>query len=162
MLCHRLWTEVLGVFGPARATDCFLSIGTGMPRNTPVLRPGLFPDFKYNVARSFAAVATNTEITHILFRTLIDAFAPRPLARKYWRMNVQKVIPGEDKFVRPGWFGGKKEFVKGLDDYDDPGALDDVEAARGRLTDWTKEFIRTEEKMIQDCAASLRRSSGFK
>ncbi|THC97192.1 hypothetical protein EYZ11_003301 [Aspergillus tanneri] len=31
-----LWTKVLGVSGPARSIDCFLSIGTGISANSPL------------------------------------------------------------------------------------------------------------------------------
>lgn len=39
-----------------------------------------------------ASIATNSEITNILFRSLINAFAPRAPLKKYWRLNVSDGI----------------------------------------------------------------------
>lgn len=80
------------MFGPARTTDCFLSIGTGIPANMPVNQTsnGL-DDFK--VATAVPNVATNTQIVNILFRCLINVFTPKPQGKKYWRLNIGEEIP---------------------------------------------------------------------
>jgi hypothetical protein len=152
---NRLWTEVLGVYGPARATDCFLSIGTGMAANDPVLQLHLLPE--HDVESSYVSVAGNSELINILFRTLIDAFAPVGREKKYWRMNVHMDIAAEEKVVNTGWLGLKKEIVRMLNNYEDPGALDDVKSALGKLTDWTKAYI-VQEEMIMDCASAIGRN----
>ncbi|KAJ5174317.1 uncharacterized protein N7482_000194 [Penicillium canariense] len=151
-----LWTEVLGVFGPTRATDCFLSIGTGMAANAPVLQPGIIPS--HAVEESYVSVATNSELINIMFRTLMDAFAPLVRQSKYWRMNVHKDIVNEKKVVEGGWLNWKKDAVTGINNYENPGALDDVKAALGKLTDWTKEYIVQEQTMIGECAAAIGRN----
>ncbi|OJJ96526.1 hypothetical protein ASPACDRAFT_63445 [Aspergillus aculeatus ATCC 16872] len=75
-----LWTGVLCVFGPTRETDYFLSIRTGMAANVAVAQPEVF--FK-EAMMSFASIATNTESTHLLSRSLVDVFAPKAQKRKY-------------------------------------------------------------------------------
>jgi hypothetical protein len=82
----RLWTELLGVFGPARSTNAFLSIGTGIPKKEEIWDPA--KAYFSDTVETFATVATDSQITHMLFRTLLDAFAPRPAGRKYWRLNI--------------------------------------------------------------------------
>ncbi|KAJ5689918.1 hypothetical protein N7462_004310 [Penicillium macrosclerotiorum] len=150
-----LWTEVLGVFGPARSTDCFLSIGTAIASNTKVERiklPG--PE----TLKSYISVATNSEITHIMFRTLIDAFAPAARQKKYWRLNVSRPIPGEEKVIEEGYLWWKKKhLVKVLDNYESPGELDDLQALK-KLEVWTKDYIEQEVKLIQGCVEAIRNS----
>ncbi|KAF3388415.1 Phospholipase A I [Penicillium rolfsii] len=153
-----LWTEVLGVFGPTRATDCFLSIGTGIAANAPVIQPGIIPS--HAVEESYISVATNSELMNIMFRTLLDAFAPVVREHKYWRMNVYKDVLTENKVVEGGWLNWKNEVVSATNNYESPGDLDDVKAALGKLTDWTKEYIVQEQTMIADCAAAIARNIG--
>ncbi|KAG9649344.1 hypothetical protein KCU95_g15836, partial [Aureobasidium melanogenum] len=63
-----LWNEVLSVFGPTRPTNCFLSIGTGIAKNVGI-------NSLLSLPEALASAATNSELTHILFRTLLDAYA---------------------------------------------------------------------------------------
>ncbi|OJJ45838.1 hypothetical protein ASPZODRAFT_167556 [Penicilliopsis zonata CBS 506.65] len=150
-----LWFEVLGVFGPTRETDCFLSIGTGMAANVAVAQPGfLFKD----AMMSFSSLATNTESTHLLFRTLVDAFAPCPQAKKYFRLNVSKELPEPDDHqgIFAVFFGKKKEEVN-LKDYEDPGSLDDVDVIP-KLKEWTKEWIAGQHGLIKACGESIARN----
>lgn len=130
-----------------------------MAANDPVLQPHLLPE--HDAERNNVSVAGNSELINILFRTLIDAFAPVGREKKYWWMNVHKDI-AEEKVVRTGWLGLKKEIVRVLNNYEDPGALDDVESALGKLTDWTKAYIVQEEKMIMDCASAVGRNLSVK
>jgi len=44
-------------------------------------------------ADGVAGIATNSEITNILFRSLLNAFAPQGMAKKYWRFNVGDGLP---------------------------------------------------------------------
>jgi hypothetical protein len=145
----RLWTEVLAVFGPARPTDCFLSIGTGLPANRALPKPGIMGS--HEVEEAFAAIATNTEITHILFRSLINAFAPVAARNKYWRLNVSQPIPQwvEEK---QGWIWKWKETH--MDDYEDVGDLDDIDALK-KLIEMTEKYVTKHGRWITDCAAAL-------
>ncbi|KZL86140.1 protein kinase subdomain-containing protein [Colletotrichum incanum] len=98
-----LWTEVLGTFGLARQTNCFLSIGTGMPSNQALSKFGLIgsPLTSNSTEKALASIATNTEISNILFQAVIDAYAPLPGVRKYWRLNVATKQDGKDDFQSP-------------------------------------------------------------
>ncbi|UNI22755.1 hypothetical protein JDV02_008616 [Purpureocillium takamizusanense] len=147
-----LWTEVLAVFGPARPTSCFLSIGTGMAANQSITAPGAVPS--HTVEAAFAAVATNTELTNILFRALVNAFAPRPMEKKYWRLNVSQEIPAWDEEKRT-WFGlGGTSIVHHQQDYKDVGALDDVGALKA-LIEMTGKYIGDQDAIIGECAKAL-------
>ena len=145
----RLWTEVLGVFGPARPTACFLSLGTGTPANTALTDPGVIPS--HDVERAFAAIATNTEIVNILFRSLINAFAPAATAKKYWRLNVSEAIPAWDEQTNT-WKG--KKTVHHLDDYKNVGDLDDIKALE-ELAQRTEKYIKAQAESIDECAKAL-------
>ncbi|KAL9564321.1 hypothetical protein ACKAV7_011512 [Fusarium commune] len=79
-----LWNEVLSVFSPARSTNCFLSIGTGIAAAKAV---GDVRNLK-GFTESVASIATNSEIINLIFRSLINAFAPKPMAKKYYRFNL--------------------------------------------------------------------------
>ncbi|CEJ54942.1 hypothetical protein PMG11_01228 [Penicillium brasilianum] len=133
-----LWTEVLGVYGPTRETDCFLSIGTGMASNVAVAQPGF--NFK-GAMMSFSSIATNTESTHLLFRYLVDAFAPCPQIKKYWRLNVVKEKKGSDP-----------------KDYESPGELDAVAEIK-KLAAWTNEWIAAQQDIIKTCSEAIGRNS---
>lgn len=129
-----------------------------MAANAPVIQPGIIPT--HEVEESFISVATNSELINIMFRTLLDAFAPVVRERKYWRMNVYKDVLTEGKVVEGGWLNWKKDVVAVTNNYENPGALDDVNAALGKLTDWTKEYIVQEQATIADCAAAIARNIG--
>jgi hypothetical protein len=83
-----------------------------------------------------SAIATNTEIIHILFRTLIDAFAPKPGGSKYWRLNIGTMVD---------------------DNYAKIGDLDDVKALAA-LLEVTKKYIADNAAMIAQCADALKSS----
>ncbi|KAL1613498.1 hypothetical protein SLS54_010563 [Diplodia seriata] len=84
-----LWNEIVGVFGATRPTDCFLSIGTGIPANEMLGNLGGTDWAKIKeFMGAMASIATNTQITHILFGTLIKALAPVAAEQKYWRLNL--------------------------------------------------------------------------
>ncbi|KAH0031119.1 hypothetical protein KCU80_g11312, partial [Aureobasidium melanogenum] len=142
-----LWNEVLSVFGPTRPTNCFLSIGTGIPKNVGI--NGLL-----SLPEALASAATNSELTHILFRTLLDAYAPTSVTHKYWRLNVSVEIPAWDE-EKSEWLGLKKYTVKHLDNYEDPGALDDLLAV-GKLEEMTKGYIKAQDEVISQCVKALQ------
>lgn len=141
----------MGVFGPARPTNCFLSIGTGIPANRPLPKPGVLGS--HEVEESFAAIATNSQIIHVLFRTLVDAFAPQPKAKKYWRLTVGEEIPEWDEEKTSWLFWKTKE--KHLDNYKNVGELDDIGALEG-LMQMTNSYIVAQDGQIGDCANALK------
>lgn len=122
---------MLSVYGFTRKTDCFLSIGTGIAANSNLLclkdrAPGYF---------SLASAATNSEITHILFRTLLTAFAPNNGRKKYWRFKIEGRI--EEK-----------------DDYKGVGDLDDFKAL-SLLLDRDAAYCDSKSDDIQECANAI-------
>jgi hypothetical protein len=125
---------VLDVFGPARRTDCFLSIGTGIPANHAVGRAGIIS--RDELAKGLSAAATNTQLTHILFKALLNAYAPNTGTKKYWRLNVGEAIPGQDNY-------------KPLGEMDDLTKIDELHKL-------TKSYIKAQESLIEDCASTLR------
>lgn len=117
-----LWNEVLSVFGPTRPTSCFLSIGTGVDQAKSI--PSNLMAHPIDFVHGMVGAATNTEVTNILFRSLINSFAPKNVTKKYWRFNVGDGLPdwveGED---------GKYRWVlKGTRVEEKIGDLDDVNA----------------------------------
>ena len=122
-----------------------------MAPNVPIDQPGLT---FVKAMLSFASVATNTESTHLLFSGLIKAFAHRPGAEKYWRLNVSK-DPPEDS-----WFRGLLDKVFGpkdspLKNYASPGELDSVKAIE-KLKEWTEEWIDAQQYLIGKCTAAIQ------
>lgn len=150
MTLRRLWTEVLAVFGPARPTSCFLSIGTGLGANQALISPGTLGS--HDVEASFAAAASNTELTHILFRSLVNAFAPQIMTKKYWRLNVSELIPAWDEEKRKWIF--QKYTVHHNQDYKAVGDLDDVGALK-ELMEMTKKYVGDQDGIIAECAKAL-------
>ncbi|KAF2875149.1 acyl transferase/acyl hydrolase/lysophospholipase [Massariosphaeria phaeospora] len=146
-----LWTETLSVFGPARSTDCFLSVGTGIPANQDIPRPSQVTKVMDTV-EAFASIATNSELIHILFRTLIDAFAPHPGGKKYWRMNIGTRIGDWDE--NTGTWPLTNKVVHHYDDYAKIGELDDAKALEG-LRKVTATYIEENKGMINECARVL-------
>lgn len=148
LLPCRLWTEILAVFGPARTTDCFLSIGTGVPKNVAL-------KVDTGIIGALSSVATNTEITHILFRTLINAYAPTPVTDKYWRLNIGKEVAEWDE--KKEHYFSADTIEKHLDNYEDPGQMDDV-SALPHLVDMTNAYTKAQDTTIGQCAEKLKRS----
>ncbi|KAE8316851.1 acyl transferase/acyl hydrolase/lysophospholipase [Aspergillus transmontanensis] len=130
-----LWNEVLSVYGAGRPISCFLSIGTGIPKKRSM--GGL-----WNLPFSLAAAATNSEITHILFRTLLDAYAPEVLQEKYWRLNVGREIPawGED--------------AKVVDNEEVPD-LDGIKDIKEFLKK-TELYIKEQDDLIESCVDTIK------
>ncbi|KAI1176857.1 acyl transferase/acyl hydrolase/lysophospholipase [Nemania sp. FL0916] len=157
-----LWTEMLGVFGAARATGCFLSLGTGIDANLALIQPGKIPAF--SAMASFAAVATNAELMHSVFRGLIDAYAPLPQTPKYWRLSVYKAVEEWYATIEPGSLD--KYFVEGSEetprDYEPIPKFDDPKGARGRLMEMVNEYLERKdvEMSIEACADALCQNQG--
>jgi hypothetical protein len=146
--------ETLAVFGPARSTNCFLSVGTGIPANVDLPQPGKITKIVSTV-EAFASVATNSEIVHILFRTLIDAFAPHPGVKKYWRMNIGTKIPDWDEKENNWIF--KNKVIHHNDNYAEIGELDQISALPA-LKKVTEAYIDQNKGMIDECAHALAAS----
>jgi hypothetical protein len=97
-------------------------------------------------------IATNSEVMNILFRSLINAFAPRGMARKYWRFNVGDGLPdwveGED--------GEWRWVLRGEREEKETGALDDV-GLIGVTRTRAEEYMRAEGfgVMAKECASAL-------
>ncbi|KAF8522563.1 acyl transferase/acyl hydrolase/lysophospholipase [Hysterangium stoloniferum] len=129
-----LWNECIDVFGAARSTNCFLSIGTGIPANFPLGKPGVV--FNTDFALGLSSIATNAEVIDILLRVVLDAYAPHAGLKKYFRFSVYERIPGEDNFK-------------------DVGDLADI-TKEAMLEQMTVAYIGREEKMVQGCIQALR------
>jgi hypothetical protein len=102
-------------------------------------------------AESVASIATNSEITNILFRSLINAFAPQGMAKKYWRFNVGDGLPDwvkEDGVWKWKLLAGRKE--------EKVGDLDDVEAI-SRTEERARTYLQrpAADKMVAECAEAL-------
>ncbi|KAE8402715.1 acyl transferase/acyl hydrolase/lysophospholipase [Aspergillus pseudonomiae] len=132
-----LWNEVLSVYGAGRPISCFLSIGTGIPKNRAL--GGIF-----KLPTSLAANATNSEIMHILFRTLLDAYAPQTMRAKYWRLNVGHEIPG--------WPEDPKAAKK-----NDLPELDDIKGIYG-FVEKTEQYITQQADLIRRCVETIQES----
>ncbi|ORY09149.1 acyl transferase/acyl hydrolase/lysophospholipase [Clohesyomyces aquaticus] len=93
----RIWTEILSFYSPAQPTVCFLSIRTDIPPNAAVPRPRDVIAWKLNKIRKrstaaitgYSSAATSSEATHVLFDTLMNAFAPNPAVSNYWCLNIE-------------------------------------------------------------------------
>jgi len=99
-------------------------------------------DPKQHGTQGFSAIATNTQIIHVLFRALINAFAPKATGKKYWRLNI-----GEET-------GGLGEDLKDLHSYKATGDLDDTGALK-ELMKMTEEYIAAQKDEIDACAEAL-------
>ncbi|CAI4216176.1 unnamed protein product [Parascedosporium putredinis] len=125
-----LWNEVLSVFGPARSTSCFLSIGTGVPLRAAVHdRNGQHP-----------------------LPLSAQRLRPRPMGKKYWRFNVGDGLPDcveED--------GAWKWKLRGQRVEDKVGELDDVKVIPTTERK-AKEYIQhpDAQKMMDECAQALK------
>lgn len=122
----------MSVFGATRPANCFLSIGTGIPANKEVMFSKV-PTHKFE--DELISVIINAELTHILFRTLIDAYAPVPRVKKYWRFNVNEETPDGN--------------------YKSVGEIDDVKFDL-KLMKMTDKYIATQEDSIHECAKALQ------
>lgn len=143
------------MFGPARTTDCFLSIGTGIPANAPMNQTSNGLNV-FKVALAVPNVATNTQIVNILFRCLINAFAPKPQGKKYWRLNIGEEIPAWNEKAYPFWdiFHQFEKDIMHMQDYKKLGDLDDVDALP-ELVKMTEQYIAAQDQDISECAAAL-------
>jgi len=141
-----LWNEVLAVYGPKQETACCLSIGTGIPHNVALGEIKLRKPYNTDYIEELASIATNTQLTHVLFHALIDSYAPAPGVRKYWRLNL-----GEDPAEL------KKEIS--TKDYPQLGDLDDV----GGMQDMINRTIAymnepANKVLIEDCGKTIKAS----
>ncbi|KAB8276500.1 acyl transferase/acyl hydrolase/lysophospholipase [Aspergillus minisclerotigenes] len=92
VLTTLLWNEVLSVFGAGRPIDCILSIGTGIPKNQV---PG---ESVKGAITGLGSAITNTELANILFRTLIDAYAPE--SRRLDITQIDGFIERTEQYIK--------------------------------------------------------------
>ncbi|KAF4996354.1 hypothetical protein FDECE_12498 [Fusarium decemcellulare] len=143
-----LWNEVLQVFGPLRTTDCFLSIGTGIPLSETL--PGVSNPVAF--AEDLSGITTNSDVVNILFRSLINAFAPRGMAKKYWRFNFGDGLPdwvGKDGVGR--WRSLAKREESNLGELDD---VNIIEITKQRARDYMNDPNFTTP--LHECVNALR------
>ncbi|KAJ1716700.1 acyl transferase/acyl hydrolase/lysophospholipase [Aspergillus flavus] len=133
-----LWNEVLSVFGAGRPIDCILSIGTGIPKNQ------VFGESVKGAITGLGSAITNTELANILFRTLIDAYAPESRRLKYIRLNVGREIEDwpEDAMEK------ENEELAEMD------SLTQIDGFIER----TEQYIKEQEPRIRRCASTLNRN----
>jgi len=149
----KLWYELLVVFGIARPTACFPPINTGTGTGTPAKSalPSNFVLHQIDRPNAIAAVTTNSEIPNILFRTLINAFAPNGGEKKYFHFSVGDGLPDWVE-AEPGvWkWGARRE--------EDIGDLDDV-AKIGLIDAKAREYISSNEAqgLVGDCVAAMKK-----
>ncbi|KAI8190734.1 hypothetical protein KHU50_008767 [Colletotrichum sp. SAR 10_65] len=148
-----VWNEVLAVFGPARDTTCFLSIGTGVPVASILPRIELnWANVKNPAAivEGFASLATNTEVINTLFRSLINNFAPRSQVLKYWRFNVGDGLP-EYIIDKKVWEASNKDGRGDVDiQMDDSAKVLEIETQ-------AKKYLESDraKDMLHECAEAL-------
>ncbi|KAI8169537.1 hypothetical protein K4K49_003806 [Colletotrichum sp. SAR 10_70] len=105
---------------------------------------------------ALAALTTNTEITNVLFGSLINSFCPKNETKKYWRFNV-----GDgwvDLVQKDGvWVEGSDSEAKGVDiDMDDSGKKKQLEDDAIKYMD-AKGPIQLQK--LTECAAALKDDS---
>ncbi|KAF9762686.1 hypothetical protein IL306_003352 [Fusarium sp. DS 682] len=145
-----LWNEVLKVFTAVRMTDCFLSIGTG----TPLSEKLPFITSPLGMISALGGIAANRDVVNLLFRCLIDAFAPRGTTHKYWRFDFGDGLPdwAEVEGVGKWVYLTKREETE-------LGDIDDIDL-KDMIIRKTEEYMSEPgfEKQLADCAAALERS----
>lgn len=104
-------------------------------------------------AIAMPSIATNSEITNILFRALINAFAPQGMAKKYWRFSVGDGFPDwvkENGVWKWKLLGERKE--------EDIGELDDVKAIQ-QTENRAKSYLQSPAaaQMVGEAADAMRR-----
>ncbi|KAF4838828.1 Calcium-independent phospholipase A2-gamma [Colletotrichum tropicale] len=157
------WKEVSMAFGLGSTVRCFLSIGTGATsaKEFPTIGFSLLQIRKLAKLKdafldALAALTTNTEITNVLFGSLINSFCPKNETKKYWRFNV-----GDgwvDLVQKDGvWVEGSDSEAKGVDiDMDDSGKKKQLEDDAIKYMD-AKGPIQLQK--LEDCAAALKDDS---
>ncbi|KAK2009896.1 patatin-like phospholipase [Colletotrichum eremochloae] len=150
-----LWNEVLTTFGAKREAACFLSLGTGVPprQELPSAQADLSDLGKpIRIVTGLAGIATNTDIANVLFRTLINAFAPPAGVKKYWRFSVGDglcdwvKVDGVHKWRITSPKVETKEYI----------AMDDP-TMKAKIRSLAEAYVDSDEgkAMIQDCADAL-------
>ena len=108
--------------------------------------------------KSFASIATNSEATHIIFSTLINAYSPEALGKKYYRLNVGEKVEEWDEKVNTGFWPFQKQVTKKhLQDYKDVGELDALDKL-GELTEMTERYIKEQNDLIGEVRDALKRN----
>jgi hypothetical protein len=102
-------------------------------------------------AIGMSSIATNTEVMNILFRSLINAFAPLSMASKYWRFSFGDGLPHWSEKDGVGqWENLTERTPQTL------GELDDLKMVEKTRT-MTEEYMDLDvfKQMVAECAAGL-------
>lgn len=153
LMGDRLWNELSTVYGVKRSTACFLSIGTGIPANEALSD---IPHTLWTLPKvptfisNLSSVPSNTQMMHLLFSALLDAYAPSPGTHKYFRLNV-----GQDRAHDDDETSG--------DTFVDLGAMDDL-SKRGVLEKLTEEYVDApgQRVIIGEVVDAIKGSLGMK
>ncbi|KAF6825113.1 protein kinase subdomain-containing protein [Colletotrichum plurivorum] len=132
-----VWNEILTTYGPYRSTSCFLSIGTGVSPDTVL--PDLNVSNIKGAASALASILTNTEMPNIMFRSLINHFAPSTGILKYFRFSVADSLSYDDFFEDHGERDIRLEGVYGFRKEVDHGSTGVVRQAK--LDEATKQSL---------------------
>ncbi|KAM0499156.1 hypothetical protein ACHAP8_005867 [Fusarium lateritium] len=101
---------------------------------------------------ALSGVATNSDVVNILFRSLINAFAPKSMQKKYWRFNFGDGLPDwveEDGAGKWRLLATREENdLRGLDDFNM------IDLTKTRFENYTNESGF--ESMVQECADALK------
>jgi hypothetical protein len=98
-----------------------------------------------NFASGIASASSNSEATNVLFRTLVDAYAPRTGEPKYFRLNFEEVDPNTS--------------TKELQNFVQLAEMDDASQATLKFQEKkTTEWIAKNKTVIDSAAVALKRS----
>jgi hypothetical protein len=96
-------------------------------------------------ATGIASAASNSEATNVLFQTLLNAYAPRTGAPKYFRLNFEQIDPNTS--------------TKELDNYVQLAEMDDAsDQALKRQERLTNDWIAKNGELIDQAAMALKNS----
>jgi hypothetical protein len=91
------------------------------------------------------SAATNSESTNVLFRVLLNEFAPKARSPKYFRLNYDEI--------------DQNTSTKDLTNFVDLASMDDASATTVKLMEnKTKDWIKKHDDLITQAAEALRRS----
>lgn len=96
-------------------------------------------------ASGIASASSNSEATNVLFRTLVDAYAPRTGEPKYFRLNFEEIDP--------------RTSTKELQNFVQLAEMDDASQATLKFQEKkTTEWIGKNQTSIDSAAIALKRS----
>ena len=100
----------------------------------------------FNFGGGLVSAATNSDFTNVLFRVLLNEFAPDTRQPKYFRLNFDDI--------------DLKTSTKGLENYVSLADLNDASSkAVSSMESRTKAWIKSHDHLITQAAQALKRSS---